>query len=99
MIKPIRKLKKLVGKYLYLHKNKILYDMGAPDIKSDDFIWFYTSHYFLDIFKLEIIFIFEEDVVVDISLTEYIFRREYSSTFYYENAVPEFKTHYFLFSK
>ena len=99
MIKPIRKLKKLVEKYLYLYKNKMLYHIGEPDIKSDDFIWFYSSHYFLDIFKLEITFVFEEDVVADILLTEYILGREYANTFYYEQAVPEFKTYYFLFSK
>lgn len=65
----------------------MLYHMGELDIKSDDFIWFYRSH------------VFEEDVVVNISLTEYILGREYASTFYYEQAVPEFKTYNFLFSK
>ena len=43
------------------------------------------------IFKDEIAFIFEENLVVDICITQYIFGLEYKNIFYYQYGNPQYK--------
>ncbi len=90
MDKQIRKLRKLVTLYLHKSRGDLEKIYGKPDAKFDDEMWFY-NRYRWGIFKDEIAFVFEDNYVVDISITEYIFRKEYRNIFYYEGQNPEYK--------
>ena len=90
MDKQIRKLRKLVTLYLHKSRGDLEKIYGTPDIKFDDEMWFY-NRYRWGIFKDEIAFVFEDNYVVDISITEYIFGKEYRNIFYYEGQNPEYK--------
>ena len=90
MDKQIRKLKKLVGLYLLQHKGDIRRIWGEPAKYSDNEVWFY-SRYRWGIFRDEIAFIFEDDIVVDVSIVQYLLWIEYQHIFYYENGTPEYK--------
>ncbi|MXS72087.1 hypothetical protein GSF70_12755 [Flavobacteriaceae bacterium W22] len=86
----MQKLKILVEKHLHQSKEKIRKEWKKPLKNSDAEIWFYHK-YRWGIFKDEIAFIFEEDKVIDIALTEYIFWIEYKNFFYYKGENPEYK--------
>ena len=90
MDKQIQKLRKLVHQHLNQTKTDLENKFGKPDKNSDKEIWFYHK-YQCGIFKDEIAFIFEEDRVIDITLTEYIFWIEYRSIFYNKGENPEYK--------
>lgn len=90
MDKQIRKLRKLVTLYLHKSRGDLEKIYGTPDIKFDDEMWFY-NRYRWGIFKDEIAFVFEDNNIVDISITEYIFGEEYRNIFYYEGQNPEYK--------
>ena len=90
MDKQIRKLKKIVELHYGQSKIEIENLYGKPRKSSDREVWFY-HHYHRGVFKDEIAFFFEEDKVVDIALTEYIFWIEYKNIFYYKGENPEYK--------
>jgi len=90
MDKQIQKLKKLVDCFLYRSRENILKEWGKPLKHSDNEIWFYSQYRWL-IFRDEITFIFQEDVVEDIMIAQYIFGKEYKNIFYYEGKDPEYK--------
>lgn len=90
MDKQIQKLRKLVHQHLNQTKTDLENKFGKPDKNSDKEIWFYRK-YRWGIFMDEIAFIFEENRVIDITLTEYILWIEYRNTFYYEGETLEYK--------
>lgn len=90
MDKQIRKLKKLVDQHLGQSKLDLENNFGKACQDSDAEVWFYR-HYHWGIFKDEIAFFFEEDKVIDISLTEYFFWIEHKNIFYYKGENPEYK--------
>ncbi|MFC4686802.1 hypothetical protein ACFO4P_07615 [Epilithonimonas pallida] len=90
MDKQIRKFKKIVSTYLYLQKENISKIWGKPSRHSDNEIWFYPAP-FWSIFRDEVIFIFDEDIVVDVAIIRYFLWKEYQYIFYYENETPEYK--------
>ncbi len=95
MDQQIQKLKKLVHQYLHKSRAEIRLLFGKPHQKSDNEIWFYTQYQRI-IFKDEIAFIFEEDHVVDIVISQFILWKEWKNIFYYENQNPEYKIIYLL---
>lgn len=70
MNKDIRKIKKLINEYLGKSKNEIRIIFGKPSKKSDNGVWFYRR-FNLSLFNDEILFIFEENVVIDIATSKY----------------------------
>lgn len=90
MDKQIQKLKNLVDKHLHQTKEEIYKKWGKSLQDSDNEIWFFRKYRGF-IFWDEIAFIFQEDKVVDISISQYLLGFEYSTIFYYENATPEYK--------
>ena len=91
MDKRTQKLKTLVEQYLHLSKADILKALGKPCEKSEEDVWFYCRYQY-GIFRSKHTFIFEEDELVDISITEYFFFFiETNHIFYYENQNPACK--------
>ena len=90
MDKQVRKLKKLVGKYLNQTKEQITKEWKNPLKESDKEILFFRKYRWF-LFWDEIAFIFDEDKVIDIAVTEYILGIEFCNIFYYENQSPEYK--------
>ncbi|WP_434979105.1 hypothetical protein [Daejeonia sp. YH14] len=90
MDKQIQKLRNLVQQHLNQTKTDLEKKYGRPCKNSDAEVWFYRK-YRWGIFKDEIAFIFEEDCVIDITLTEYIFWIEYRNIFYNRGENPEYK--------
>ena len=90
MDKQTQKLRTLVQQHLNQTKTDIEKKYGKPGKNSHTEIWFYRK-YKCGIFMDEIAFIFEEDRVIDITLTEYIFWIEYRSIFYNKGENPEYK--------
>lgn len=90
MDEQIQKLKCLVGNFLHTSREDILKTWGNPLQHSDNDVWFYNK-YRLGVFKDEITFIFEEDIVTDIMIAQYIFWKEYQNIFYYEGEDNEYK--------
>ncbi|MDV4102693.1 hypothetical protein CMT19_16765 [Elizabethkingia anophelis] len=89
--KSIHRLSTLIKKYLGQEKQYILEKWGESKNKySDNQIWIYTKQRSI-IFQDEIIFILENNIVVDITLTEYIFWIARKNIFYYEREIPEYK--------
>lgn len=90
MDRKIQKLKKLIDNFLHASRENILKEWGDPLKHSDNEIWFYNK-YPWGIFKDEIAFIFGEDFVVDIMVTQYFFWMEYQNIFYYEGEDNEYR--------
>ncbi|MCX8525244.1 hypothetical protein OF897_15090 [Chryseobacterium formosus] len=90
MTKDIQKLKKLINENLGKSKTEIQIVFGTPSKKSDDGVWFYRKFH-LSPYKDEILFIFDDDVVVDICTNKYFLWREVKSIFYMEGQNPEYK--------
>lgn len=80
----------MVEKHLHHSKDEISSFFGQPSRKSDDYIWFFRM-YKLNIFHEEIIFIFEEDKVIDIALVIYFLWFKVKSIYYFEHQSPEYK--------
>ena len=95
MSRKITRLKKLIEQYCGQSKASILQAMGTPLKKSDDSIWFYRK-ISISPFNYEIIFIFEQDEVVDIAVDEYFLWIEISSVFYEEGGTPEYKVRNYI---
>jgi len=90
MDKQIQKLKRLVDGFLHTHREDILKEWGKPLKHSDNEIWFYKQYHW-GICRDEIAFVFEEDIVADIMIAQYIFCVEYQNIYYYEGQDPEYK--------
>lgn len=90
MDKQIRKLRSLVKLHIGQTKTELENQYGKLGENSDNEVWFYCK-YRWGIFKDEIAFFFEDNYVVDISITEYILGKEYRNIFYYEGQNPEYK--------
>ena len=90
MSKQIKKLEKLVKQHLHKTRNRIIQDFGDPNKDSNDEIWFYYRCNWL-IYKEEIGFIFEDDMVIDIILSESVFGRDIRNTYFFEGQNPEYK--------
>ena len=90
MNKDIQKLKKLITEYLGISRNEVHRIYGALSKKSDNGVWFYRKFRF-SLFSDEILFVFEDDVVVDISINKYFLLVEIKSIFYTEYQNPEYK--------
>lgn len=90
MSRKIAELKKLIDQYLGQSKDFTIKHMGKPLKKSDDYAWLYRK-FSLSPFMYEIVFIFEEDTVVDIMINEYFLWLEVSSAFYQEGGDPQYK--------
>ena len=86
----VRKLKKLVDQHLHKSQNQILLIFGRSKKNSDSEIWFFRQFRF-SFFNDEIAFIFEEDKVVDICLTQYFLWQEVRNIYYMEGQDPEYK--------
>lgn len=95
MDKQIQKLKKLVDTYLHHPKDDIMASFGKPKKNSDDEVWFY-SFYHLGVFRDEIAFIFQENQVADIMISEFFLWKLISNAYYYEGKKFDYKmTRYF----
>jgi len=90
MDKQMLKLKKLIDQYLYKSKEDIAKAFAKPLKKSDGFAWFYRE-FSLGLFTYETIFIFDEDIVVDIVICKYFLWIEVRNTFYFEGQKPEYR--------
>lgn len=90
MDKQVRKLKKLVNNHLNQSKEQIAKYWKKPLKQSNREIWFFRKYRWF-LFCDEVAFIFEEDRVIDIAVTEYILGIELRNIFYYENQSPEYK--------
>lgn len=90
MDQQVRKLKRLINSYLYKSKNEILIAFGRPSRKSDSEVWFFRK-FDLSLFNDEIVFIFEDEKVVDISISKYFLWKELKNVYYFEGKNPEFK--------
>jgi len=90
MNKDVQKIKKLINENLSKSKNEIRIIFGTPSKKSDNEVWFYRKLN-LSPFNYEMIFIFEDDVVIDISISKYFLWVEIKSIFYMEGQNPEYK--------
>ena len=81
MDKQIRKLKKLVDKHLHQAKKQI-----AKEWK----IWFFRKYRWFVVWD-EVTFIFDEDKVIDIAVTEYLLGIELRNIYYFQYQIPEYK--------
>ncbi len=90
MDKQVRKLKILVDKHLNQPKEQISKEWKKPLKESNNEILFFRKYKWF-LFWDEIAFIFDEDKVIDIAVTEYILGIEFCNIFYYENQSPEYK--------
>ncbi|KQS89989.1 MULTISPECIES: hypothetical protein [Chryseobacterium] len=98
MDQQVRKLKKLIANYLHKSKNEILISFGRPARKSDSEVWFFRK-FKPSFYNDEIVFIFEDDKVVDISISKYFLWKELINVYYFEGKNPEFKVVSFLAPK
>lgn len=90
MDKQVRKLKTLVDKHPNQTKEQIAKKWKNPLKESDNEIWFFRKYRWF-LFWDEVAFIFDEDKVIDITITEYVLGIELRNIFYYENQSPEYK--------
>lgn len=90
MDKQVRKLKNLVNKYLHKTRKHVVKDWKNPLKESDNDILFFRKHWRV-LFWDEIAFIFEEDKVTDIVITEYLLGIELRCIYFYEYQSPEYK--------
>jgi len=86
----MRELQFLVEKFLHYHKSDIEKEWGIAENHYEDNMWLYTLKGFL-FGHNEIVFIFEDNIVVDISKTDYIFGKGYRNIFYNEHSDPEYE--------
>lgn len=86
----IQRLKRLIDRFLNQSKDDLRGILGSPSKKSDSEVWFYSKYRML-VYKDEIAFVFQEDIIVDIMVTEYFLWIEINNIFYYEGQDPEFK--------
>ena len=93
--RDIEKLRKLISENLGAPKNEIRKIFGTPSKKSDSGIWFFRKFRF-SLFHDEIVFIFEDDLAVDISINKYFLWVEIKSIFYMEYQNPEYKEIFFF---
>lgn len=92
----IQKLETLVKTNLYQFKSEIRQIWGEPSkLFSNGNIWVYKKRR-LAIFRDEITFVFENNKVVDITVTESLFGIEYRNIWFYEGSIPEYKTQNFF---
>ena len=90
MDKQVRKLKKLVGKYLNQTKEQITKEWKKPLKESNNEILFFRKYKWV-LFWDEVAFIFDEDKVIDIAVTEYILGIEFCNIFFFFYQSPEYK--------
>lgn len=90
MGKEIQKLKRLIDENLNKSKNQIRMIFGVPSKKSDNEVWFYRK-FQISLFNDEIIFIFENDKVIDITICQYFLWLEIKNIYYFEAGTPEYK--------
>ena len=90
MTKDVEKLRKLVNENLGASRNQIRKIFGTPSKKSDNGVWSYRNFRF-SLFNDEVLFVFEDDVVVDISINKYFLWVETKSIFYMEYQNQEYK--------
>ncbi len=90
MEKRIQRLKTLIQTYLGHTKSQISKELGQCENKSDNEIWFYRKSYNI-LFREEIAFLFIEDEVVDVVITDYFLWIEIRNIFYFEGQHPEYK--------
>ena len=88
--KDIKKFHHLIKENLGKTKHEIKKIFGNPSKKSDNEFWSYRKFHF-SLFNNEIIFIFEDDRVIDISTNKYFLWIEVKSIFYMEFQNPEYK--------
>lgn len=93
--KQIQNLRNLIKENLNTSKVEIKNRFGNPSGKSDNGVWFYRTFKFSPI-NYKTIFIFDEDIVVDIFIYEYFFWIEVKNFYYFEGKDPEFKEVSFL---
>lgn len=86
----IQRLKVLIDKYLNKSRGEIYIIFGSPSDGSDQEVWFYTK-YRLGIFRDEIAFVFHQNKICDIVITEYFLWKELRNIFYYEGQNPQYK--------
>lgn len=90
MDKQIRKLKKIVDKHLNQTRKQIAKEWKNPLKDSNNEIWFFRKYQWL-IFWDEVAFIFEEDKVIDITVTEYFLGVELRNIYFFQYQTPEYK--------
>lgn len=90
MDKKTSKIDHLVKNYLNQSKQAIRQAFGQPNKKSDNEVWIY-NRYRYGIFKEEISFLFEDDKVNDVVLTEYLFCIEMYAIYYYSSLKPPYR--------
>lgn len=90
MNKTIARLSVLIDQYLYKTKHYIEASLSKPLKKSDDFVWSYR-YFGFNIINYEILFVFDEDIVVDIVICEYFLWVELRNTFYFEGETLEYR--------
>lgn len=86
----IQRLRRLLDRFLNKSKNDVRTILGSPSKRSDTEVWFYSQYRML-VYKDEMAFVFEEERVVDIMVTEYFLWMEINNIFYYEGQDPEFR--------
>ena len=90
MDKQIRKLKKLVDKHLHQAKKQIAKEWKKPLKESVNEIWFFRKYRWFVVWD-EVTFIFDEDKVIDIAVTEYLLGIELRNIYYFQYQIPEYK--------
>lgn len=90
MDKQIRKLKKLVDRHLNQTKSQIVKEWKKPLKESDNEIWFFRKYRWF-LFQDEVAFIFAEDKVIDIIITEYLLGIELRNIYFFQYQFPEYK--------
>ena len=91
----VKKFQQLIKENLGKTKNEIKTIFGKASKKSDNEFWSYRKFRFSP-FNHELIFIFENDRVIDISTNKYFLWIEVKSIFYMEFQNPEYKEIYFF---
>lgn len=98
MDNEVKKLKKLINENLHNSKSEIRRVFGKPSKKSDNEVWFYRNFRF-SLFNDEIVFVFKNDKVAEISLTRYFMWEEIKNIYYLEGQNPEYKVMNLLIPK
>lgn len=90
MDKRIQKIDHLVKNYLSKSRSEILKLWGKPLKESDNDTWFYEKKSF-GIFKDEIAFIFKNDLVEDVMISEFVLGISLYNIFYYKDETCQYK--------
>ena len=64
--------------------------MEKPLKESDNVIWFFRKYKLL-LFWDEIAFIFENDIIIDITITEYLLGIELRNIYFFQFQTPEYR--------